>query len=595
MATPTRICTNYKTLLPKDRFSKTQWKKHSDLAKCITCIANNASATTSSSSRTNPSSGSTTLSSLSSSSFPSSGMVFGANSVIASVAGSVSVMARSLFTRNGGGGGGLALAAGDGNTKSGGAGGASALLGGGSITISSSDVDISRRESICLDCSDYCGVKEMKNRQWCPAEGAGKAIGDSLVAKKIDITLSLSGKGKTTGMEELFQGLSRNRSIELLQMRVLRVHDSFEPKPDIFHSLIPFFEQNNKLGGIELYGARSWTLNSLSAVLPASCKNSRWKLININNTNAADDEAISRFFESLSNMHSLSELCLDKTSLGIRGVEGLANLLKHSATKIQSLEVCNAQQLDDERLVCLGNALAVNKTLKHLDLDMINDSISVEGWRGLAQGLRNPNSALETLKFRDDCSSGDDVLSKGVAEIVRALEGNSTLEKLDIGDDCGFIHIEDWVWELLDRVLCDRTSIASTYSSNHTLQEVIIYDYFRDFRDDFDDDAFSEVQVNVRDSLHVNENDNKSEVARQKIFERHFAGGSVENVSFARGSTDIAQVLASMPESVLVHAIEWIGRDSLGYSVMNDFVRGFPHLFDPETGPRAAAVRKRKR
>ncbi len=50
-----------------------------------------------------------------------------------------------------------------------------------------------------------------------------------------------------------------------------------------------------------------------------------------------------------------------------------------------------------------------------------------------------------------------------------------------------------------------------------------------------------------------------------------------------------------MPESALVHAMEWIGRDNLGYSVMNDFVRGFPHLFDPEDGPRAAAGRKRKR
>ena len=121
-------------------------------------------------------------------------------------------------------------------------------------------------------------------------------------------------------------------------------------------------------------------------------------------------------------------------------------------------------------------------------------------------------------------------------------------------------------------------------------------DDFDDYDDDDDDDGVGKVQSSVRDSLHVNGNDNKSKVARQKILERHFAGGDVdENIGFARGSTDIVQVVAGMPESVLVHAIEWIGRDNLGYSVMNDFVRGFPHLFDPEDGPRAAAGRKRKR
>ena len=317
------------------------------------------------------------------------------------------------------------------------------------------------------------------------------------------------------------------------------------------------------------------------------------KRINLTNIQASD-ETFARLFGSLSNVHSLTELCIKETRLGRLGGEGLAHLLQRSDSNLHRLEIYSAQ-LDDERLVCLGNALTVNKTLKYLDLDM-EDSISVESWQTFSQCLRNPNSALETLKFRDN-NDDDDVMSEIVAAIVRALEGNSTLKTLDIAvDDCGGgPFIKEWVWELFDRVLCDKTSIAATYSSNHTLREVNILHYFRDFRDDFeDDDSDCEGMNNFRDSLHVNTTGNKSEVARQKILERHFAGG-VTDIQYARGNTDIAQVFSSAPDSVLVHAIEWIGRDDLGYSVMNDFVRGFPQLFGKQSTMQDAADKKRKR
>ena len=127
------------------------------------------------------------------------------------------------------------------------------------------------RESMELVCYHY-GVQEMKlmarspidgadgvklmERERSPIEGAGKVIGDSLVLRKIDITIPISGY---MGIDELFQGMSRNRSIELIQLRT-----SFsEPESDIFQALIPFFENNQNLRCIELYRARSWTLNSL--------------------------------------------------------------------------------------------------------------------------------------------------------------------------------------------------------------------------------------------------------------------------------------------------------------------------------------------
>ena len=457
-----------------------------------------------------------------------------------------------------------------------------------------------RYTHLVLDCGGTgSGVREVKNNSpnSRPMKSPGKAIGDSLVLRKLEINLSLSDEvGRYIGVDELFHGISRNRSIERL---VLKTNDAIEPKLDIFQALIPFFEHNDKLSCIDLEGPRSWALKSLALALPA-CKNTPLKRIDLTNTEASD-EILSRFLISLSTVHSLTELCIKNTHLREVGGDGLTHLLQHSESNLQRLEIYSAQ-LDDERLVCLGNALAVNKTLKYLDLNM-DVSISMEGWKGFSQCLKNPYSALETLRIQDyngaydddrddDDHDHDDEASEMVAAIVRALEGNSTLKTLDIGYDDYETSMRLWVWEVFDQVLCDRTSIAGTHSSNHTLQEVMIYGLFRVCEEDYEDDDYSDFGglgiLNLRNSLHVNKNDNKSEVAREKILERHFAR--------ARGNTDVAQVFSSAPDSVLVHAIEWIGRDDLGYSVMNDFVRGFPQLFgDRSVIMQDVADRKRKR
>ena len=86
-------------------------------------------------------------------------------------------------------------------------------------------------------------------------------------------------------------------------------------------------------------------------------------------------------------------------------------------------------------------------------------------------------------------------------------------------------------------------------------------------------------------SMNVNLNDDKAEVAREKILKHHFAGESAEKFT----------VFASMPESVLAHAIAWIGRDKLGHSLMYEFVRTFPHLLSTRIVPDDAAGKKRKR
>ena len=160
-------------------------------------------------------------------------------------------------------------------------------------------------------------------------------------------------------------------------------------------------------------------------------------------------------------------------------------------------------------------------------------------------------------------------------EIIMALEENSRLKELEITCDND---VEGGLtWEVLDQILCDTTSIYCTFSSNHTLQDVTITFEYEDNHCVVPDDTTA--------LLDMNKNEDKLEVARQKILNHHFSGEGTDNLP----------LFACMPESVLVYAVAWMGRNNLGYSLMYDIVRGFPHLFDNRSWPqRDEAGKKRK-
>ena len=111
-------------------------------------------------------------------------------------------------------------------------------------SLSSGEQYFPEESTLILDCGGT-GVREVKNNYaGPPMKSPGKAIGDSHVLRKLEIILSLSDEGgKYIGVDELFHGISRNRSIERLG---IKTNDAIEPKPDIFQALIPFFEHNKK-------------------------------------------------------------------------------------------------------------------------------------------------------------------------------------------------------------------------------------------------------------------------------------------------------------------------------------------------------------
>lgn len=163
--------------------------------------------------------------------------------------------------------------------------------------------------------------------------------------------------------------------------------------------------------------------------------------------------------------------------------------------------------------------------------------------------------------------------NNGIREIVKGLKRDSCLDKLHI-ELANSIVLIMRVWTALGRVLWDRRRINRTFSSNHTLCGWLV-DRCDHAAKEYDP-GFDEISHNlslpkyIHAMLGMNNNEDKLEVAREKILKHHFS---------RRECAKNIPLFARMPESVSVYAIEWIGRDDLGYSIMYDVVRGSPHLF----------------
>ena len=227
------------------------------------------------------------------------------------------------------------------------------------------------------------------------------------------------------------------------------------------------------------------------------------------------------------------------------GWETFCSTFAHPLCSIQRLSFTNTE-IGDGGATILGGALANNKSVK--GLDFCDDlSVTSVGWQGFSTCLRNPNSSLEVISIGGgDIGHIDD---EGANAIISALTNNTTLKKLDL---LPYGCIDRWFMSFFSRLVWDKSSIDNTYSSNHTLYKIDLWPRPK----------------GIRQLANMNRNENKVEVARQKILQYHFADGDAN-----------IHVFASTPEPSLPFAIEWIGRNSDGRTLMYHFVRAIPTLF----------------
>ena len=239
------------------------------------------------------------------------------------------------------------------------------------------------------------------------------------------------------------------------------------------------------------------------------------------------------------------------------------NALQDSNLNLVMLDL-NNNNIDDVGIQLLVRILSNMNLLKCLNLPR-NQSVTPAGWQALTGYLQSPNFALESLTL-----DGNNINDETVIAFTRALEHNKTLKDLSLYDcydndeETGLI--TDRAWEAITTLLCNKTSIMSTYNSNHTLKEVSIYDYTPDETELY---------------LDLNYNEDKAEVARQKILQTHFP---TEDNDSSKMQEILDMDLEMIPAAITwmgrpIHD-DWCGTNVSGLSLLYNLLRRLPDLFD---------------
>ena len=126
------------------------------------------------------------------------------------------------------------------------------------------------------------------------------------------------------------------------------------------------------------------------------------------------------------------------------------------------------------------------------------------------------------------------------------------LRELELGND--FSGITSIGYAAFTRLLCNSSSIMSTYQSNHTLMKIC--------------ERYSlnnNVPEDLRFLLQLNEKNTKSQAARLKIIKTHFSGSEINMHPFM-----------NMDLCVRPHAIAWMVRDENAFHLL----RAVPMLLE---------------
>jgi hypothetical protein len=305
---------------------------------------------------------------------------------------------------------------------------------------------------------------------------------------------------------------------------------------------------NKTLRHIDIVGCSFITLSGwrgFSSCLRAS--DSVLEFLEIRNS-TLDDEGAVLVFDAMSENSSLRNLNAsnnpDVTS------EGWIQCLRLASAAEFHLEHIDFSynNIDDEGVGILVSLLHQSSSVSSLSL-YDNIMITSNGWIMLADILLPTSSSkLKELcigRHRDgdeeEFDNNERIINDDVIiRYANVLASNVSLNVLKTGDDYRFSRNG---WDALVCAVCDTSSIASTFNSNHTLQE---------FHVPFDD-AANDIRGLVRKNL----NKDKFAVARQKILDGHFDDLEA-----------IIRIFGQMDVNFLPYAFSWMGRDRDGFSVM---------------------------
>jgi hypothetical protein len=257
------------------------------------------------------------------------------------------------------------------------------------------------------------------------------------------------------------------------------------------------------------------------------------------NTVGLNNDSIIFLRNVIANNSRLKELRLDSN----RDVttDGWMNFLTFpSNVKLEKLVLGYNDNINDYALDVFRMSLTNNCSIKDLQLGTF-PNVTTAGWTAFSAVLRNPNSSLEKLGLTPQGDSEDSAKDVAIS-FADALTSNKRLRELTIGSSteiyAPFVHI-----------LCNSSSIMSTYNSNHILSELSL-DY---------DGSRRPLSIDLAFVLQINRENSVSQAARLKIIKTHFSGSNINATPFT-----------VMELKVLPTAISWMGDHHpltlLGYS-----------------------------
>jgi hypothetical protein len=275
------------------------------------------------------------------------------------------------------------------------------------------------------------------------------------------------------------------------------------------------------------------------------------------NSVGLNNDSITSLRNVIANNSRLRELRLDSN----RDVttDGWVNFLTFpSNAKLEKLVLGYDNNMNDEALDVFRNSLTNNCRVKDLELGYF-PNVTTAGWTAFSAVLRNPNSLLERLEITPHLNEdSDDDIAISFAD---ALTSNKRLRELSI-----YCRIENFA--PFTRIVCNSSSIMSTYNSNHILSELGHY-------------PVCPLPIDLASALQINRENSVSQAAQLKIIKTHFSGSNINTTPFA-----------VMELKVLPTAISWMGQEC-GMSKISDllfaFVRSMSLLCDTKN-----RCRKRK-
>jgi len=321
----------------------------------------------------------------------------------------------------------------------------------------------------------------------------GYFIGKNNHLKELD--LSSFTRADTELIEPLLRGVNNNKSIDKLNFYGTDLLGG-----RVFTMLVPFFTNNDNFVTIS---TEECVLGEEEARLLALAIGSFNSLTDLTIINAdIADEGLVEIITALSMHPNMKGLCLNGNQLQKNGCKALSNLLKYSCTEFEHLNLDN-NEMDDEGIDALVPALKKSSNLRKL---MMNDnpSITTKGWRHLASILEAPNSKLNELYIMGNNigMASNNIKDEVVASFASSLVNNRSFLSMGIYDNNETITEKGW--RSLLNLLCDTSSVNSTFLSNHKLAYVT-----------------GSTDASLKPLLILNCRRDKKEVAMIKILKHH--------------------------------------------------------------------------